>query len=57
MRIYITCTSWINGESFEVPTTEEKQRITDLLRSALNLKQASTGNTLSDSAQVDVEGN
>lgn len=47
----------INGESFEVPTTEEKQRITDLLRSALNLKQASTGNTLSDSAQVDVEGN
>lgn len=45
----------INGQSFEVPTTSEKQRITDLLRSALDLKKATTGNTLSDSEQVNTQ--
>ena len=45
----------INGSSFEVPTTEEKQRITDLLRSALGLKSAETGNTLSSSTEIDAE--
>lgn len=36
----------INGEAFEVADTPEKQRITDKLRSALDLVKAETGNTL-----------
>ena len=34
-----------NGESFEVPTTKERQRITNLLRKALGLKHAQTGDS------------
>ena len=43
----------IAGQSFEVPTTSEKQRVTDLLRAALALKKAQTGNTLTDSTTID----
>ena len=35
----------VDGQSFEVPTTTEKQRITNLLRKALGLKKATTGST------------
>lgn len=34
-----------NGKSFEVPTTKERQRITNLLRKALGLKHAQTGDS------------
>ena len=34
-----------NGESFEIPTTKERQRITNLLRKALGLKHAQTGDS------------
>lgn len=34
-----------NGESFEAPTTQEKQRITNLLRKALGLKHKQTGSS------------
>ena len=35
----------IMGESFEVPTLSEKQRITNKVRSALDLEKAKTGST------------
>ena len=35
----------IMGESFEVPTLSEKQRITNKIRSALDLEKAKTGST------------
>ncbi|GEN49274.1 LCP family protein [Ligilactobacillus pobuzihii] len=44
----------INGESFEVPKESEKQRITDLLRKALDLSSASTGSTLSSSDEINI---
>ncbi|WP_420806354.1 LCP family protein [Liquorilactobacillus capillatus] len=39
----------INGVSFETVPEDEKQRVTDLLRSSLNIPQAETGNTLLNS--------
>lgn len=39
----------INGVSFEAVPEDEKQRITDLLRSSLNIPKADTGNTLLNS--------
>ena len=35
----------IMGETFEVPTLSEKQRITNKVRSALDLEKAKTGST------------
>lgn len=46
-------TKTVAGQSFEIPTTEEKQRITDLLRKALELSPAQTGSTLSSSNHID----
>lgn len=45
----------INGQSFEVPDGNEKQRVTDLLRKSLDLSPAQTGSTLSDSNEVNTE--
>ena len=44
----------INGESFEVASTTEKQRITNKLREALGLSKAKTGNTLSSDNDVNI---
>lgn len=44
----------INGESFEVASTTEKQRITNKLRKALGLSKAKTGNTLSSDNDVNI---
>lgn len=43
----------ISAQSFEVVSETEKQRVTDLLRSSLELKSASTGNTLKSSQTID----
>ncbi len=43
-----------NGQSFEVPEPTEKQRITDLLRKALELTPAQTGNTLSSNNKINI---
>ena len=39
-------TEVIGGEDYEVPDHSEKQRITNIIRSALGLKHAKTGTTL-----------
>lgn len=44
----------INGQSFEVPTDSEKQRITNLLRKTLDLSPAQTGSTLSSSNEINI---
>ncbi|GBG94240.1 LytR family transcriptional regulator [Ligilactobacillus salitolerans] len=44
----------LDGQSFEVPTEDEKQRVTDLLRSALELTPAQTGSTLNSSDQISI---
>ena len=46
--------SMISGQSFEVPDESEKQRITDLLRKALDLSPDQTGSTLSSSDEINV---
>ncbi len=43
----------ISAQSFEVVSETEKQRVTDLLRSSLELESASTGNTLKSSQTID----
>lgn len=48
-------TQMVDGQSFEIPTTQEKQRITDILRKALGLSKATTGSTLSSSDHIDTK--
>lgn len=44
----------ISGQSFEVPEENEKQRITNLLRKALDLSAAQTGSTLDPNNQINI---
>nr|WP_235807271.1 LCP family protein [Liquorilactobacillus cacaonum] len=44
----------ISGISFEAVPETEKQRITNLIRSSLNLEESTTGDTLSNSSSIDI---